>query len=106
MPLATAYIAYYSSLSNGGLQVHSNVLTGSVPGYLLGQTMKVNIMRMKTMSSMRAITRTSPSQPPVGSGLSMGRAGADSMLPRDCRRWTYPCLFGLPLWVYFYLCNG
>ena len=34
--LATAYIAYYSSLSNGCLQVHSNVLTSFVPGYLLG----------------------------------------------------------------------
>ena len=85
MPLATAYIAYYSSLSNGGLQVHSNILTGSVPGYLLGQTAKVNIMKMKTMCTMRAITRMSPGQPPVGSGLSMGRAGADSMLLRVCR---------------------
>ena len=37
--LATAlYICIILFLSNGGLQVHSKVLTGVVPGYLHGQT--------------------------------------------------------------------
>ena len=56
--LATALYMHYSiSPSNGGLQVHSKVLTGIVPGYLLGQTSKVNIMKRTRMSLMRATTR-------------------------------------------------
>ena len=96
MSFATTYIAYCTSLSNGGLRVHSNVLTGSVPGYLLGKTAKVNIMKMKTMSTMRAITRMSPGQPPVGSGLSMGRAGPDSMLPRVADDGRIPAFMAYP----------
>ena len=49
-------ILHISSLSNGGLQVHSNVLTGSVPGYLLGQTAKANTTKKMGMSSMGVLS--------------------------------------------------
>ena len=61
-----------TSLSKVVLQVHSNVLTGSVPGYLLGQTLKA-LHEEEITSSLRAITRPSLGQPPVGSGRSMGQ---------------------------------
>ena len=66
--LATAlYICIILFLSNGGLQVHSKVLTGIVPGYLLGQTMKASIMKKRRTSLMKALARSFPGQPPVGS---------------------------------------
>ena len=62
------YMHYFISPSNGGLQVHSKVLTGIVPGYLLGQTMKKSSTRKKVMTSTMGITRTSPGQLPIGYG--------------------------------------
>ena len=69
---ATAIYYILSSLSNGGLQVHSKVLTGSVPGYLLGQTVKVRCMKMRSAIMMTASTRMSPGQTPSGMCASPG----------------------------------
>ena len=65
--IATAIYACCYLSFEGGLQVYSKVLTGIVPGYLLGQTVKASSMKKKRTSLMRAITRSFPGHPPVGS---------------------------------------